>query len=185
MFGSNVKYVLMLLALMSQMAAAGELFNVGLRVDLKYDSFGESCRLHALYRHYNLSAEIHDDVVERAQLTKIKMSESQKVFALTSDEMLALDIRHDQGYSWLKSIAIGPDLLRVIIRTADGLSKSECKLPHDVIIENDDHIVFDFGVEKVEYLLPHLMDSNSVKIRGRKENGDPVLMTLTLTQDRT
>jgi hypothetical protein len=181
----NLKYVLLILASMSQTAAAGEFFNVGLRVDLKYESFGESCRLHPLFRHYNLSAEVTDGRVVRAQIAKVKNLVTQNTHPLSDDEMQGLDVRHEKEQSWAKSLVIGPDLLREIILTGDGLSFDDCIPPRDLIFADESPVVFDFGVEEVGYLLSALINSKPVKIRGTKQNGDPFLITLSLTQDRT
>ncbi len=165
--------------------SAGEFFNVGIRVDLKYESFGEACRLHALFRHYNLSAELADGHVKRAQLQSINTHTPPSVRALSENELQSLDIRSEQNLSWVKSVSFSPELLKVLYQTGHSLSKDECRPPLDLVIDVGGDTHFDFQVEEVGYLLPHLIHSKPVIIRGHKANGEPFKMELTLTQDRT
>lgn len=164
---------------------AGEFFNVGLRVDLKYESFGEACRLHALSRHYNLSAELVDGQVKRAQLQSVGTRTPSTVHALSQNELQSFDIRSEQNLSWVKSLSFSPEILRVLYQTGHSLSKDDCRPPLDLVIDVGSETHFDFQVEEVGYLLPHLIHSKPVTIRGHKANGEPFKMILTLTQDRT
>lgn len=163
----------------------GELFNVGLRVDLKYESFGEACHLRSLFRHYNLSAELVDGQVKRAQLKSANTRTPSAVQALSQNEVQSLDIRSEQNLSWVKSFSLSPELLRVLYETGHSLSKDECRPPSDLVIDVQGETQFDFQVEEVGYLLPHLIHSKPVMIRGHKANGEPFKMELILTQDRT
>ena len=165
---------------------AGELLNVGLRVDLKYESFGEACRLHALFRHYDLSLEVTTNEVTRAQLTKLNVFGSPQNSQLTDQELASFDVRKDQNLSWIKSFTASSDLAKTLLKTAEGLGKSDsCKPPEDLIYDDLDNIHIDFGIEEVGYLLPHFINSKPVILRGYKPNGDPFLIEMTLTQDRT
>jgi hypothetical protein len=171
--------------LFSSSLLASEFFNVGLRVDLKYASFGEACRLHALSRHYNLSAELVDGQVKRAQLQSVSTRAPSTVRALSLNELQYLDIRSEQNISWVKSLSFSPEILRVLYQTGHSLSKDDCRPPLDLVIDIGSETQFDFQVEEVGYLLPHLIHSKPVIIRGHKANGEPFKMELTLTQDRT
>lgn len=171
--------------LFSSSLLAGEFFNVGLRVDLKYESFGEACHLRALYRHYNLSAELVEGRVTRAQLQPVNTRSASKVRALSQDELQSLDIRTEQNLSWVKSLSFSPELLKFFYQTGHSLAKDDCRPPLDLVIDIQGETQFDFQVEEVGYLLPHFIHSKPVIIRGHKSNGEPFKMELTLTQDRT
>jgi len=173
------------LTLFAHPVSAGELFNVGLRVDLKYHSFGESCRLHALFKHYNLYAELTDGRVTRAQLQKINIHGPSTTHNVSENEAQLLDIRTDQNLSWVKSMFISHELLQLIHQTGNGLAKDACTPPKDLVLDVPGDLEFDFQVEEVGYLLPHFINSKPVIVKGHKTNGDPIRIELTLTQDRT
>ena len=171
--------------LFSSSLLASEFFNVGLRVDVKYESFGEGCHLRALYRHYNLSAELVDGQIKRAQLQSTNTRTPSTIRPLSQNELQSLDIRSEQNLSWVKSLSFSPEILKVLYQTGHSLSKDECRPPLDLVIDVGNETQFDFQVEEVGYLLPHLIHSKPVIIRGHKANGEPFKMELTLTQDRT
>lgn len=169
----------------TQAAASSHLFNVGIRVDMKYEAFGETCHLRALFRHFNLSAEIKDDLVTRAMITKLNTHGPAVSKALTQPELSDLIIKTEQDLSWVRSMVVSQDILQTLIHTGAGLSKYDCQPPKDLVYETLDPVHFDFEVDSVGYLLPHLIHSKPVIIRGHKSNGDPFRIQLILTQDRT
>ena len=167
-------------------AIAGELLNVGLRVDLKYESFGEACRLHGLFRHYNLSLEVSSGNVTRAQLTKVNISGAPQNSKLNDQELASFDVRRDQNVSWIKSFTASSDLTKKLLNTADGLGASDsCKPPGDLVYDDLENTEIDFGIEDVDHLLPSFINSKPVFLRGQRQNGDPFLIEMTLIQDRT
>jgi hypothetical protein len=170
----------------SYTAFAGELLNVGLRVNLKYESFGEACRLSELFRHFNISLEVLNGNVTRGQLTKVNISGSPQNSKLTDQELAGFDVRRDQNVSWIKSFKASPALTKKLLNTADGLGASDsCKPPGDLVYDDLENTYIDFGIEAVDHLLPVFIYSKPVFLRGHKPNGDPFLIELTLTQDRT
>lgn len=171
--------------LFSSSVLASEFFNVGLRVDLKHESFGESCHLRALFRHHNLSAELVDGQVTRAQLQSVTTRTPSLIHPLSQSEKSSIDIRSEKNLSWIKSLFVTPETLKVFYQTGYQLAKDACRPPLDLVIDVPGETHFDFQVEEVGYLLPHLIHSKPVIIRGHKANGEPFKMELTLTQDRT
>jgi len=172
--------------LFSQASTAAEFLNVGLRVNLKYESFGESCQLRELFRHYDISLESDDRHVRRAQIKKINVFGPEQVLKLNELETASFDVRTDKNLSWIKSFSASPELVRKLLNTADGLGKSDsCKPPQDLTYDDFESIYFDFGIEEVGDLLPHFIYSKPISLRGHKSNGDPFRIELTLTQDRT
>lgn len=171
---------------LSQPLSASELLNVGLRVSLKYDTFGEGCHLRSLFRHYNLSLEMVDQQISRARLTKLNVSRPDVAFDLTPSDFVSIDVRTEENTSWIKSFSASPALIKKFLNTADGLGRSDSCKPHeDLVLDELDPIQFDFGVEEVGYLLPYLIDSKPALIRGKRANGDAYQIELTITQDRT
>lgn len=169
----------------SQTVWGGDLLNVGLRVDMKYESFGESCHLRSLFRHYDLSLEVINSHVNRGQLTKLGHFGPTEHTRLNDHETASFDIRSEAGLSWIKAFSASPSLMRKLMNTSTGLGKSDfCLPPQDLIFDDLGDTVFDFGVEAVNYLLPHLIHSQPVILRGHKPNGDPFRIQITLTQDR-
>lgn len=170
----------------SQTVWGGDLLNVGLRVDMKYESFGESCHLRGLFRHYDLSLEIINNHVSRGQLTKLNHFGPTEQIPMDEQETASFDVRSEAGLSWIKAFSASPSLMHKLMSTAKGLGKSDsCQPPRDLIFEDLGVTAFDFGVEKIDHLLPHLIYSQTVILRGHKPNGDPFRIQLTLTQDRT
>ena len=168
----------------AQAAASSHLFNVGIRVDLKYEAFGEACHLRSLFRHFNLSAEIKNDVMTRAMVTKLNQHGPTLRKDLTHEEMSELAIKTEQGLSWIRSMVVSHDLLRTFIQTGVGLSKDSCQPPEDLVYATLDPVYVDFEVDSVGYLLPSLIHSKPLIIQGHKANGDPFRIQLSLTQDR-
>ena len=170
----------------SQALFAGELLNVGLRVNLKYETFGEACQLRDLFRHYDLSLEIKDGDVSRAQLTKLNVFGPPQALKLKTQELASLDVRTENNLSWIKSFSASPEVLKQLINTAEGLGRSDsCKPPQDLLYDDLDFTHFDFGIEEVGYILPSLIDSKPITVRGQTTNGDPFRIEIKLTQDRT
>jgi hypothetical protein len=177
---------LITLLMFSQNSNAAEFLNVGLRINLKYESFGESCQLRDLFRHYDISLESDDRHVTRAQIKKINVFGQDEVIKLNELETASFDVRTDKNLSWIKSFSASPNLVKKLLTTADGLGASDsCKPPQDLTYDEFESIYFDFGIEEVGHLLPHFIYSKPVMLWGHKSNGDPFRIELTLTQDRT
>lgn len=174
------------LLLFSQSSIAAEFLNVGLRVNMKYESFGEACQLRELFRHYEISLESDNRHVTRAQIKKINVFGQDEVVKLNELETGSFDVRTDKNLSWIKSFSASPNLVKKLLNTADGLGASDsCKPPQDLTYDDFESIYFDFGIEEVGDLLPHFIYSKPAILRGQKSNGDPFRIELTLTQDRT
>lgn len=169
----------------SQTVWGGDLLNVGLRVDMKYEAFGESCHLRSLFRHYDLSLEIINNHVNRGQLTKLNHFGPTEQTPLDEQETASFDVRSEAGLSWVKAFSASPSLMHKLMNTAKGLGRGDsCHPPRDLIFNDLGNTSFDFGVETINHLLPHLIHSQPVILRGHKQNGDPFRIQLTLTQDR-
>ena len=91
------------LLIFSQPVVSGELLNVGIRVDIKYESFGESCHLRGLFKHYNISLETDQETASRGQLTKLNVFGPKETQILSQPELASFVIRNDQNLTWIKS----------------------------------------------------------------------------------
>jgi hypothetical protein len=171
-------------------SAATNLLNVGIRVEMKFDSFGQNCNLAPLYPRFNLSVQMEHGMPVRARISKLARlgvlaSQPPSIFYdLTATELQTLDVRTDQGLSWVKSVELSPEATRMLADAGKGLASDACVPPAGLRYSSDQPVSFDFGVEEVGYLLPKMLNSNSILLRGMTAARDPFQIEMTLTQDR-
>jgi hypothetical protein len=186
MYKKHFLKIFLVLLFLPQNLFAADLLNVGLRVDMRYETFGEACHLRGLFRHYDLSMEIKNNEVSRAKLTKLNTFGPSIAHSINKQDAATFDVRTEGGLSWIKSFSASPEIITKLINTAEGLGKEDsCQPPTDFISDNLQPVYFDFDVEEVSYLLPHLINSKPVVLQGHGANAEPFRIVITLIQDRT
>jgi len=164
---------------------ATDVFSVGLRVNLEYSDLEHHCKLSALVEPHRLSLEILNGKVVRGKVTQGSRFSPVRSLDLTSDEREALEFREEENLFWIKSLRVSPPLLRKLVFSGKGFGQDTCIPPQGIATISPDSVTFDFGVESVGYLLPHLIHSNEVILRGQTSQGEPYRIKMSLTQDRT
>lgn len=164
---------------------ATDVFSVGLRVNLEYSDLDHHCKLSALVEPHRLSLEILNGKVVRGKVTQGSRFSPSRSLDLTSDEREAIEFREEENLFWIKSLRVSPPLLRKLIFSGRGFGHDTCIPPHGIATIVPDSVIFDFGLESVGYLLPHLINSNEVTLRGQTLQGSPYRIELSLTQVRT
>jgi len=162
-----------------------DVINVGLRVSLEYSDLDHHCRLSSLIQPWRLAAEMEDGKVVRARLKKTPIFSAPSTYDLTQGELEGLRIIEEKGYVWVKTFSVSPEMLRALILTGEGSSRDACVPPHGIATVEPDSILFDFGIESVGYLLPTLINSQEVIIRGQTEISERYRVKLSLTQVRS
>jgi hypothetical protein len=128
--------------------------------------------------------EINNGELLRGKLKKSSRFNPELSFDLTKEELEGVEVRQEAGLFWIRKIGISPRILKQLLVSGEGFGSDTCLPLQGVSEVIPDSIVFDFGVESVGYLLPHLIHSNEVFLRGKTESMQPFLIKLSLTQDR-
>lgn len=163
---------------------ATQVINIGLRIGLEYTDFDHHCRLSALVEPYRLSAELEEGKVVRAKLTLPSRFLPPVTYEFDGLELERLEILEEGSLVWIKQLFASPALLKQLVYTGRGFSSDACVPPQELSSLPEEGVVFDFGVESVGYLLPHLIHSQEVRLEGNTESLRPYRILLTLTQDR-
>ncbi|NBX83032.1 hypothetical protein EBQ90_08090 [bacterium] len=163
---------------------ATQVFNVGLRIGLEYTDFDHHCRLSALVEPYRLSAELKAGKVVRAKLTLPSRFLPPVTYELNGLELERLEILEESTMVWIKQLYASPALLKQLLYTGRGFGSDACLPPRGVSSLPEEGVVFDFGVDSVGYLLPHMIHSQEVNLEGNTESLRPYRILLRLTQDR-
>lgn len=165
-------------------AFSSDVFNVGLRVNLEYSDLYNHCKLSALVEPYRLSAELNEGKVTRALLRKSARFQTEKTIELTEAENQSLEIREEANQMWIKQLFVSPELLKALLFSGEGFGSDTCVPPAGIDTVFPEQVTFDFGVESVGYLLPHLITSQEVILRGKTQENTSFRIRLSLTQDR-
>jgi hypothetical protein len=174
-----------LLALLCSVSALGtDVLNVGIRVNLEYSDLNSHCKLSALSEPFRLAVLIKDGRVEQARLKKESRFSTSISHDLSAEELEGLQVRQEADLMWIKQLVLSSTTLKLFLYAGEGLGKDSCVPPRNMEIEKHGLIYFDFGVESVDYLLPHLLNSNEEVFRGESLEGNPFRIKLSLTQDR-
>jgi hypothetical protein len=132
-----------------------------------------------------LAVEVQDGKVMRGKVTKSSPFGPTTSLDLNLDEGQAIEIREEDDFFWIKSLSVSRPLLESFIFSGQGFGRDACVPPQGISFMGPDSVTFDFGVESVTFVLPHLIYSNEVVIRGQTLNGNPYRIKMSLTQDRT
>ena len=93
-------------------------------------------------------------------------------------------VPEENNLFWIRRFYVSPQLLRTFLFAGKGFASDSCIPPADFETIPLDGILFDFGVDSVGYLLPHLISSEEVIFRGKLESSKPFRIRISLTQDR-
>jgi len=162
-----------------------DVINVGLRVNLEYSDLDNHCTLSSLIQPWRLAAEIEDGKVIRARLKKTPTFLPPSTYDLSPREIEGLKIIEEKGHVWVKTFFVSPEILRALLLTGEGSSRDACVPPQGIATVEPETVLFDFGIESVGHLLPTLIDSEELIIRGQTENSERYRVKLSLTQVRS
>lgn len=168
----------------SSLGLGADVFNLGLRVNLEYSDLNTHCRLSALVEPFRLAAEVEEGRVLKAQLSKRSRFLEPFTYELSEEESAGLEFREESNLFWIRRFYVSPQLLRTFLFAGKGFASDSCIPPADFETIPLDGILFDFGVDSVDYLLPHLISSEEVILRGKLESSKPFRIRISLTQDR-
>jgi len=176
---------LFLVSLFFSLSAFGsEVLNVGLRVNLEYSDLDKHCKLSALNEAFRLAVQIREGEVIRGRLKKESRFGSSFTRDLSENEMRSIEVLQEAGLMWIKKLSLDPETLNLFLFAGEGFGKDTCVPPQDIRKATTDTILFDFGIDSVDYLLPHLINSNEVILRGEIPETGAYRIKLSLTQDR-
>jgi len=176
---------ILLVSVFSSVLAAGtDAINVGLRVNLEYSDMNHHCKLSALVEPYRLAVEMREGELLRAQIKRSSRFKPEVRIELDDEELAGMEARSESDLFWLKKLWVSPRLLEQLIFSGEGFGSDSCFPPDGMRDISPHSFQLDFGVESVGYLLPHLIHSDEVVIRGRTNQSEPFTIRLSLTQDR-
>jgi|688.fasta_scaffold307704_2 hypothetical protein len=176
---------LFLVSLLFSLGAFGsEVLNVGLRVNLEYSDLDYHCKLSALNEPFRLAVQIREGEVVRARLKKESRFGSSFTRDLSENEMRSIEVLQEAGLMWIKKLSLDPETLNLFLFAGEGFGKDTCVPPQEVRKATADTVLFDFGIDSVDYLLPHFFNSNEVILRGEIPETGVYRIKLSLTQDR-
>ncbi len=170
--------------LFSLSALGADLLNVGLQVNLEYSDLDYHCKLSALNQPFRLAVEIRDREVVRARLKKESWFGSSLTRDLSEDEVGNFQVLEEAGLMWFKKVYLSSETVNLLLFAGEGFGKDSCIPPQGIREAMSEPILFDFGIDSVGHLLPHLIHSNEVVLRGVTQEGNPFRIKLSLTQDR-
>ncbi|NBX76906.1 MAG: hypothetical protein EBQ92_10165 [Proteobacteria bacterium] len=174
-----------LLALLFSVSALGtDVLNVGIRVNLEYSDLNSHCKLSALNEPFRLAVQIKDGGVVRARLKKENRFGTPIIRDFREEELRGIEVIEEAGLMWIKEMVLSAETLNLFLFAGEGFGKDSCVPPQEVKRAQLNRVHFDFGVDSVGYLLPHLLNSNEEALRGESPEGNPFQIKLSLTQDR-
>lgn len=161
-----------------------EVFNVGMQARVEYADLFSHCKLSALVEPYRFAAEVEEGRVIRARLSR-KVPDGESIsYEFNEEELYRIEIREEGNLKWLKVLPLSSEILSLLIYSGKGFGADACVPPSGIASLVPSSNYFDFGVEEVGYLLPHLISSNEIIVKGKTHAANPYQIKLSLVQDR-
>ncbi len=161
-----------------------DILNVGLQARFEYSDLFSHCKLSALVEPFRLGAELEEGRVVRARISRNTPGKKPMAYELSEEELQGLEILEEAGLKWVKGLSVNSEILKLFIYAGEGFGRDACVPPKGISSLNPSTALFDFGVEEVGYLLPHLISSNEVILKGQTQASNSYQIKLSLVQDR-
>lgn len=156
------------------------ILTVQLRVIVEYSDIEYYCKSSAISTPFIFTLEIENNKAIRGSLKK----DGNPLYRLDPRELENIRIISDSGLSWIKSMILSDDMLRLFIY-GDSNHRNMCAPPENLDDLKSNTILVDFGVSSVGDLLPKMLNSNQPVITGQTSKKDPYQIKLSFAQIRT